>query len=70
MGTRELYLVVGKKKGIKYYFLSSSLRWTPDIMQVTQRDLNESKIEVQMESFPDMDPEYTHEPISVEGDFM
>jgi len=61
---------VGKKKGIKYYFLSSSHRWTPDIMQVSQRDLNESKVEVQMGDFPDMDPEYTHEAIQIEGDFM
>ena len=70
MGTKNGYLAVSKKDGIKYYFLLESNRWTPDFMQVSQCDIKSEKIEIDMNQFPDMDPEYSHEMVSIEGDFI
>jgi hypothetical protein len=70
MGTKNGYLAVSKKDGIKYYFLLESNRWTPDFMQVSQCDIKPEKIEIDMGQFPDMDPEYHHEGVSIEGDFI
>jgi hypothetical protein len=69
MGTVEGYLVVSKKNGRKHYFMPTVRKWTPDLMRVSLKDINESKIEVDMEKYPDMDLEYTHEKITIDGNF-
>jgi hypothetical protein len=69
MGTVEGYLVVGKLNGLKHYYLFSIGKWTPDFRHVTLKDLNETKIELDMKEFPDMDPEYDHEKVIIDGNY-
>ena len=69
MSTLEGYIVVGTHKDVKYYFLSTIGKWTPDFKKVSLQDINESKIEVNMEDYPMMDKEYSHEKITINGNF-
>ncbi len=70
MGTHEGYLIIGKKKGIKHYFLSSINEWTTDFGQISLKDINEKKEKIDMSQYPEMDQEYTHTKIMINGNFI
>ena len=63
MGTIEGYLIIGKLRGVKYYYLSSTERWTHDVTQVSVGDLSEEKIELDMDEYPLMEKEYVHQKV-------
>lgn len=69
MGKQHGYLVVSEKDGIKYYYLPSIDLWTDDFGKIGLSDINESKIDVDMSKFPDLEDEYTHEAIEINGNF-
>lgn len=70
MGAHEGYLIIGKKKGIKHYFLPSINAWTADFGRISLKDINEEKQEIDMSEYPEMDPEYTHSKITINGNFI
>lgn len=67
MGTLKGYLVVGTSNGVKHYFLPSIKRWTSDFRKISLADINENKLEINMKDHPTMDPEYSHEAITISG---
>jgi hypothetical protein len=67
MGTLKGHIIVGSKNGIRYYYRSSTDEWTDRIWKLNLRDLHSDKIELDMKKYPDMDPEYRHEEISIES---
>jgi len=67
MSLLEGYIVIGTYKDVKYYFLSTIEKWTPDFKKISLGDINESKIEVDMKDYPLMDPKYSHEKITING---
>ncbi len=69
MATVAGYLVVGKKAGLKYYYLQTVGEWTTDFKKISIEDLSEEKIEMDMSDYPDMDKEYDHEEITLEGNY-
>ena len=70
MGKIEGYVIIGKNNGVKHYFLSSIKMWTSDFKKISLRDVNESKIEINIEDYPMMDKEYSHEKITFNGNFF
>lgn len=70
MGAHEGYLILGKKKGIKYYFLPSINEWTTDFGRISLKDISAEKQEIDMSQYPEMDPEYTHSKIMINGNFI
>lgn len=67
MGTVKGYLVVGKKKGVKHFYLPSIKIWVSDFRKISLADIKEKKLEMNMEDHPEMDPEYSHEEITISG---
>jgi len=70
MGAHEGYLIISKKKGIKHYFLPSINEWTADFGKASLSDIHEGKEEIDMSLYPEMDPEYTHAKIMINGNFI
>ena len=67
MGTVKGFLIIGILRGVKYYFLPTIESWTPYLNEVKIGDINEEKLNINMEDYPMMDKEYSHEGIIIEG---
>lgn len=65
MGTIKGYLVVGTKEGIKYFYLPTTKSWTSQLSEVRLGDIRQEKLEINMEEYPKMDKDYTHEEITI-----
>lgn len=67
MGTIKGYLIIGTKGGVKHYFLPTIKTWTLNFNKISLADINENKKEIDMKDYPMMDPEYSHEAITISG---
>ena len=67
MGTVKGYLIIGTHRGIKYFYLPTTKTWTCHLNEVRLGDFSQEKLEINMEDYPMMDKNYTHEQIVIEG---
>ena len=67
MGTIKGFLVVGTHRDVKYYFRPTTKSWTPHLNEVQLGDIKQEKLEINMEDYPMMDREYSHEGITISG---
>ncbi|MCK9544885.1 MAG: hypothetical protein M0R03_22960 [Novosphingobium sp.] len=66
MEALKKYIIIGFKEGVKYYYLSSSNSWTVRFSKITKEDLSYEKLDIDMSLYPQMDPEYSHETVTLE----